>query len=230
MKPPARPNRVPGAGWLCLVGGGEFSFGETEEADRAWLAKAPEGPIGFLPTASDSADYGRHFSTYMHEVFGRDVEVIPVYRGRDAARGKNAERIASAAVVYLGGGVTDHLLDTLPGTAAGEALNARLAGGGLVVAIAAAAQSAGKVARSLLTREAIPGLGWLPDGVLEPNFEPGHDRRLRQLMGAPGVRWGMGLPAGSALLLGPEGAEELVGTAFLLRDADDDFEVLGNPT
>ncbi len=221
-------NRVPGTGWLCLVGGGEFSFGETEEADRAWLAKAPPGAIGFLPTASDSADYGRHFATYMGEVFGREVEVIPVYRGRDAARGKNAERIAAAAAVYLGGGVTDHLLETLPGTLAGEVLAARLAGDGIVVAIAAAAQAAGKVARSLLTRSSIPGLGWLPDGVLEPNFDPGHDRRLRQLLGSPGVRWGVGLPAGSALLLGPEGVVETVGTAFRLGDADDDFEVLGS--
>ncbi len=228
MNPPAKPGRVPGAGWLCLIGGGEFSFGETEEADRAWLAKVPPGPIGFLPTASDSSDYGRHFATYLAAVHGREVEVIPVYRGRDAARGKNAERIAAAAAVYLGGGVTDHLLETLPGTAAGEALAAKLAGDGIVVAIAAAAQAAGRVARSLLTRDAIPGLGWLPDGVLEPNFEPGHDRRLRQLLGSPGVRWGVGLPAGSALLLGPEGAVETVGTAFLLGDADDDFAVLGN--
>jgi hypothetical protein len=35
-------------GWLALLGGGEFSFGETLAADRAWLAKAAPGPIGFL--------------------------------------------------------------------------------------------------------------------------------------------------------------------------------------
>ena len=46
-----RSNRLDGDGWLALLGGGEFSFGETEEADAAWLAKAPEGPIGFLPAA-----------------------------------------------------------------------------------------------------------------------------------------------------------------------------------
>ena len=41
-------------GWLALLGGGEFTFGETEEADRAWLERCPAGPIGFLPAASGS--------------------------------------------------------------------------------------------------------------------------------------------------------------------------------
>jgi cyanophycinase len=218
--------RIAGGGWLALVGGGEFSFGETVEADRAWLAKAPPGTVGFLPTASGSEDYGRHFATYLGEAAGRRVETIPVYRRRDALRGKNARRIAEAAAVYLGGGVTDHLLESLPGTPAAAALEAKLAEGGVVVAIAAAAQALGRAARSLLTREVVDGLGWLPAGAVEPNFDPGHDRRLRELMAAPGVRWGLGLPAGAAVLLGPAGATEVVGTAFTLGDADDDFTVL----
>ena len=85
--------RIPGAGWIALLGGGEFSFGETEECDRAWLGRTPPGAVGFVPAASDSADYGKHFTVYLDEVFDREVEVIPVYRGRDARRGKNAERI-----------------------------------------------------------------------------------------------------------------------------------------
>lgn len=222
----ARIPRLPGEGWLALVGGGEFSFGETEEADRVWLAKTAPGPIGFLPTAAGSEDYGRHFATYLGEAFGREVVTIPVYRRRDATRGKNARRIAEAAAVYLGGGVTDHLLEALAGTPAAEALADKLRSGGVVAAIAAAAQAAGHAARSLLTREVIEGLGWLPGGVVEPNFDPGHDRRLRQLLEAPGARWGLGLPAGSAVLLGPGGATEVVGTAFTLGDADDDFTVL----
>ena len=41
--------RPPGGGWLCLLGGGEFSFGETLDADHAWVEKTPAGTIGFLP-------------------------------------------------------------------------------------------------------------------------------------------------------------------------------------
>ncbi len=219
-------SRPAGSGWLVLIGGGEFSFGETEDADRAWLAKAAPGPVGFLPTASGSTDYGQHFATYLATIHGREGELVPVYRRRDALRGKNAERIAQLPAVYLGGGVTDHLLDALPGSPVLAALAAKLAAGGVVVAIAAAAQALGHSLRSLLSREEVPGLGWLPGTVIEPNFEPTHDRRLRQLMGAPGVRCGLGLPAGAAVLLGPDGQLEVVGTVFSLADREGDLTVL----
>ncbi|MGH9381429.1 MAG: Type 1 glutamine amidotransferase-like domain-containing protein [Thermoanaerobaculia bacterium] len=218
--------RVEGDGWLVLIGGGEFSFGETLEADRAWLAKSPEGPIGFLPTASGSADYPRHFAAYLAEEHRRESELIPIYRERDARRGKNLERIAAVACVYIGGGVTDQLLDTLRDTPAGAALLDRLGSGGTVVAIGAAAQALGAMTRSLYGGGAIPGLGWLRHGGVETNFDPGHDRRLRQLLRQPAVRWGLGLPAGSALLLGPQGETEIVGMAFALDDPDGDLQVL----
>ncbi len=221
-------NRIPGGGWLALLGGGEFSFGETEEADRAWLAKATPGLVGFVPAASGSTEYGEHLATYLGEVFDRETATIPIYRLRDARRGKNRDRIAAASAVYLGGGVADHLLDALRDTPGAEALLDKLRGGGTVVAIAAAAQSLGQMARSL-RGAAVPGLGWLPGGAIEPNFDPAHDRRLRQLLEHPEVRWGLGLPAGSAVLLGPEGEIEIVGTVFVLEDAEGDFEVLQGP-
>ena len=80
-------SRSAGSGWIALLGGGEFSFDETLDADRAWLEKCGPGPIGFVPAASDSADYGRHFATYLAEAFERQVEVIPIYRSLDGRRG-----------------------------------------------------------------------------------------------------------------------------------------------
>lgn len=223
-------DRVEGDGWLVLIGGGEFSFGETLEADRAWLGKAPEGAIGFLPTASGSSDYPRHFTEYLAEEFERRVETIPIYRERDARRGKNLERITAVAGVYIGGGVTDQLLDTVRDTPVTEALLAKLRSGGTVAAIAAGTQALGAVTRSLYGGEAIPGLGWLRRGGVETNFDPGHDRRFRELMRQPAVSWGVGLPPGSALLLGPHGEVELVGMAFALEDPDGDLQVLGAAT
>ena len=218
--------RLPGAGWLALLGGGEFSFGETLDADRAWLAKAPPGPIGFVPAASGSSDYGVHLAEYFEGGFGRAVETIPIYRPRDARRGRNAERIAAVAAVYLGGGVTDHLLEALAGSPAAEALAGKLRGGGVVAAIAAAAQCAGRVARSIFGGGTVPGLGWLPDAAVEPNFDPGHDRRLRKMLAGAGVRFGLGIPASSAVLLGPESVVELVGDAFRIEGAEGDIEVM----
>ncbi len=214
-------------GTLALVGGGEFSFGETAEADQAWLDETPEGStIGFVPAASGSEDYGRHFAEYLGEEFERTAETIPIYRGRDGRRGKNAERIRDVGAVYLGGGVADHLLESIVGTPAAEALATKLRLGGVVVAIAAAAQAAGAYVRSIAGGALIPGLGWLPEGVVEPNFDPGHDRRLRKLLEAPGVTWGLGIPSGAAILLGPDGGVELVGTVYFVRGAKGEFEIL----
>jgi cyanophycinase-like exopeptidase len=210
-------------GWLVLLGGGEFSFGETAEADRAWLEKCPPGPVGFVPAASGSVDYGRHFTDYLREAFGREVEVIPVYRVRDGRRGKNAERIVAVAAVYLGGGVADQLLDAVALTPVHEALTAKLAGGGVVVAIAAAAQACGAAVRSIGGRGIVDGLGLAPGLAIETNFDPAHDRRLRQLLGRPGVERGVGLAAGSALMIGADGRFEAVGEVFALAAADSDL-------
>jgi cyanophycinase-like exopeptidase len=226
------PRRLPGGGWLALVGGGEFTFEETLDADSAWMEKVAEsghdGPIGFIPAASGSSEYGDHFAQYMTEVFDREAIVIPIYRPRDGRRAKNAERIDECAAVYLGGGVTDHLLDALapseePSPAA-EALLRKLGQGGVVVAIAAAAQALGVAAKSFRPGRTVAGLGWLPGGVVEPNFDPEHDRRLRRLLQAPGASWGVGLAAGSCLLLGPGEAVETVGEIRTLDHPEGDLE------
>ncbi len=218
--------RVGDQGWLVLLGGGEFSFGETLAADEKWVSKLGEGPIGFLPTASGSVDYGANLSLYLKEGLGRELATIPIYRSRDARRQKNVERIEQAAAIYVGGGVADQLVEALEGSPALEALGRKLASGGVVVAIAGAAQAFGKRVRSLLGRNILPGFDWLPGGVVEPNFDPGHDRRLRQLMEQEGVQWGLGLPADSAVFLGPGEQQEVLGPIFVLEDPDGDFEIL----
>lgn len=222
--------RIAGQGWLALLGGGEFSYGETFDADEAWVAKTAPGPVGFIPAASGSNDYAQHFAEYLSDELERELELIPIYRGRDARRGRNSERIAAVPAVYLGGGVADHLLDALAGSPAAEALTRKIQTGGTVVAIAAAAQAAGRIARSIAPGRTIPGFGWLPDGVVEPNFDPGHDRRLRKLLEQPGVRWGLGIPAESAVLLGPDGAVEIVGSAFYVGGPGAEMEVLEGPS
>src|SRR3954463_11120574 len=109
-------------GWLALLGGGGFSFGETEEADQAWIEPTPPGPVGFIPAASGSNDYPRHFAAYLKEEFDRKVEIIPIYRERDGRRGRTAEPCGDVAAVYLGGGVAAPLLDAVRDPPAAEAL------------------------------------------------------------------------------------------------------------
>lgn len=220
--------RPAGGGWLALIGGGEFSFGDTAEVDRAWLERTPPGPVGFLPTASGSTDYGQHFAEYLSAEFDREAVTIPIYRGRDARRGKNLERIESVSALYLGGGIADELLTVLSDSPALEAMLGVLRRGGVVVAIAAAAQALGRACRSLRGDETLPGLNWLVGGAVEANFSPAHDRRLRALLAQPGVDWGLGLPPGAGVLMGPESQLSTIHLSFTLADAEGDLEPLGD--
>lgn len=210
--------RISGDGRLVLIGGGEFSFGETEEVDRRWIELLPErGPIGFVPAASGSTEYGEHFADYVTESFGRDVETVPIYRSRDARRGKNLERLNRAAGIYLGGGLADHLLDAVEDSPADTTLRLVLKrSAGVVVAIAAAAQALGQIVRSPTGRGHRHGLGWLPATAVEANFDPDHPRRLEEALKQPGIVLGLGIPAGSAVVLGPADRIEVVGAAWTI--------------
>ena len=222
----ALSRQLAGTGRLALIGGGEFSFGETADADRLWTGLADAGRVGFLPTASGSADYGQHFASYLGEGCDREVETIPVYRPRDARRQRNVDRIAACAAVYIGGGIGDEMVGTLRDSSALEAIEERLRSGGTIVMIAAAAQAAGSSMRSLAGRDVVAGFGWVEAAAIEANFLPTHDRRLRGLMQQPGIRIGLGLPAGSCLVVSGDGRTELHGPAFVLEGHDADLKML----
>ncbi len=59
--------------------------------------------------------------------------------------------------------------------------------------------------------------------MIETNFDPGHDRRLRQLLEQTGAARGIGIPAGAALMIGPAGRFEAVGDLFALGAPDADL-------
>jgi cyanophycinase-like exopeptidase len=200
---------------LVLVGGGEFSFGETREIDAYLLSKMPADrrTIAFLPTASGSAEYAKHFGTY---IAGMDPTVsvinIPIYRGRDARRQKSLDQILAAGLIYLGGGVTTNLLETLRESPADLAIRGAAASGAVVAAIGAAASCFGAQARDMRgSASALPALGWLTDTVVETSFDPDNDTTLRRLMSLPEIALGVGIPAQTALAIHADGSSEIVG-------------------
>jgi cyanophycinase-like exopeptidase len=200
---------------LLLIGGGEFSFGETRVIDEFLLSRMPHGnkTIAFLPTASGSAEYATHFGKYLKE---RDPSVqvvnVPIYRGRDVRRQRNLDQILSAGMTYLGGGVTNHVTTTLRESAADLALRDAAAGGAVIAAIGASASSFGAWTRDMLRAGGpIPALGWLPGVVIETGFDPAHDLELRRLMSIPDVTIGIGIPAKTALAIRGDGSTEIVG-------------------
>jgi len=204
---------------LVLIGGGEFSFGETREIDERLIREIPAGrrTIAFLPTASGSAEYATHIGNYFRSL---DPELqtinVPVYRHRDARRQKNLNLISSAGMVYLGGGVTNNLLETLRESPAELALRDAGANGAVIAAIGAAASCFGLHARNMHgSGSALPALAWLADTVIDTAFDPADDTMLRRLMSTPGTQLGIGIPPGTALAIRGDGSTEVIGSGTI---------------
>lgn len=199
---------------LVLIGGGEFSFGETREVDQSLLQRMPADrrTIAFLPTASGSAEYAAHIGKYFREL-DPSVEVVnvPVYRGRDSRRQKSLNVILAAGMVYIGGGVTNNLLATIRESPTEIAIRDAAANGAVIAAIGAAASCFGTHARDMRGGGEIPGFGWIANTVVDAGFDPLNDVILRRLMSLPDVELGLGIPPKTAIVIGADGAGEIAG-------------------
>lgn len=199
---------------LALIGGGEFSFGETREIDELLVARMPSDrrTIAFLPTASGSAEYAQHLGDYFRKIDPSvSVVNVPVYRGRDSRRQKSLNAILAAGMVYLGGGVTNNLLATIRESPADIAMRDAAANGAVIAAIGAAASCFGTAARDMRGGSVLEGLRWLEQTAIDTGFDPANDTALRRLMSVAEVELGIGIPAKTALVIGSDGAAEIVG-------------------
>ena len=199
-----------------LIGGGEFSFGETREIDEFLVRRLERKTIAFLPTASGSAEYATHLGKYFKQI---DPEIetvnVPIYRGRDVRRARNLNQLRSAGLIYIGGGVTNTFLSTFRGSPAEEAMRDAAAGGTIIVAIGAAAASFGTHARDMHSpAAALPALGWIAQTVIETAFDPAgrDDTMLRRLMSLPDVKIGVGIPPKTAIAIDGGGNATLLGS------------------
>jgi cyanophycinase-like exopeptidase len=200
---------------LVLIGGGEFSFGETRDIDELLLRSMPPDrrTVAFIPAASGSAEYARHLGAYFKEI-DPSVETVnvPIYRGRDARRLKNLNALFTAGMIYVGGGVTNNLLAALHESAADVGMRDAAANGAVIAAIGAAAACFGTHARDMrgLT-PALPALGWLANTVVDTAFDPENDTALRRLMSLPDTTLGLGIPPKTALVVRGDGRTEIAG-------------------
>jgi cyanophycinase-like exopeptidase len=200
---------------LVLIGGGEFSFGDTREIDELLLQRMPADrrTVAFLPTASGSAEYAVHFGAYLRGLDpGVEVVNVPIYRGRDSRRQKNLNTLLTAGMVYLGGGVTNNLAPVVRESAAEMALRDGAGNGTVIAAIGAAASCFGVAARDMRgDAAAVPAFGWLVQTVIDTSFDPQNDTALRRLMSLPDVTTGIGIPPKTALVIGRDGSAEIAG-------------------
>lgn len=215
MQGPVLP-RIEGSGWIILIGGGEFTFGETREIDEFLLSLLPPSNprIAFLPAASGSTEYATHLGVHFRTLSaGIEVINVPIYRRRDGNRPKNLDLLKGAGLIYVGGGVTAAFLDAIRGSRADEELKRAVEVGVHVAAMGASANGLGRVARDpARPGGALQGLNWIADAAIETSFEASNDEALRRLMSAPEVRLGLGIPRGTAVAIAPDGQSQILGS------------------
>jgi len=202
---------------LVLIGGGEFSFGETREIDEFLVRHLERKTIAFLPTASGSAEYAAHLGSYFRQI-DPEIETInvPVYRGRDVRRARSLNQLRSAGMIYIGGGVTNALLSTIRESPAEEAMREAAGSGTVIAAIGAGAASFGTHARNMeAPAAALPALGWIAGTAIDTGFDPGDDTMLRRLMSLPDVKIGIGIPPKTAIAIDAGGGATLLGAGSI---------------
>lgn len=202
---------------LVLIGGGEFSFGETREIDEYIVSKIPSEnrTIAFIPAASGSSDYAQHLGKYFKSIDASlETTNVPIYRGRDSRRQKNVDLLRFAGCIYIGGGVTNNLLATLRESAAELAMRDAAAHGTVIAAIGAAASCFGAHTRDMHgVTGALPALGWLQDTVIDAPFDAADDASLRRLMSLASL--GVGIPPKTALAIDGEGQANVLGDGHI---------------
>ena len=106
------------SGYILLAGGAEFG-GAMATVDRRALelAGGPDAPLVILPTAAapdnNQARAGRHGAGWFQSLGATDVTVLPLHERRDAANPDIVAALSGARFIYLLGGFTHHLGQTL---------------------------------------------------------------------------------------------------------------------
>ena len=152
------------SGTMYLIGGGELRNGDTQLIDEDISSQAPKGStfVFFGFAAQDSTDYANTITSVYGDKY--TVVVPTVAKGREFA----IDAIKSAAVIYLGGGNTELLLQVFAQWGLAKHLGTAIDRGTHVAGMSAGAQalSTWYVHEDNDIFELRKGWGFAPYGVL----------------------------------------------------------------
>jgi cyanophycinase len=198
---------------LILIGGTSDKWRTTEHIDRVASELAPNNrPIAFIPAAKCPPDYGETFRETYARLGMPDGYVVPVEDRASAHDPANARLLASAGLIYFGGGETTSLLESMTDTPALEAVASAYEAGAVVVGM-----SAGAIGLSAWGVPLNPdigvlqGWGWLSDTIVSVHHTPARDRFLeRAVLDRHGLH-GLGLAEDVAIVLSAGEAIRVLG-------------------
>jgi cyanophycinase len=179
---------------LGLLGSGEFEPW-AGEVDRRLLARARQGPVLVLPTASapEGAEVFDRWGRQGVEHYGRqavEAEVLPLRTREDADSSDLAARIDNASMVFFSGGNPSYLSSVLAETRCWSAIVDGLRSGLAYGGCSAGAAALGERTTWRLQLDPLgPGLVLFPGTNIAPHwdaidrFRPGQRERVTGVLG-----------------------------------------------
>ena len=162
------------AGYILLAGGAEFGGG-MDAADRRALALAgkPDAPVRIIPAAAAPDNNHRRAGAngvrWFRSLGATNVDVVEVIDDRSAADPDLADELRSARLIYLLGGFTHYLGQTLRDTAAWDAIRAAHSRGAVIAGSSAGAMVLCEHYFDPSASRVRPGLNLVPNTAVLPH-------------------------------------------------------------
>jgi cyanophycinase len=161
-------------GYLLLEGGAEFG-GRMRDPDlkALELAGGPDAPVRILPTAAapDHNDQraGNNGVRWFQSLGARDVGSVPLLDKATANDESIVKSLREAKLIYMLGGFTGYLGETLKSSAAWEAVLEAYANGAVVAGSSAGAMVMCEFYYDPSQGQVVEGLNLIPNAIVLPH-------------------------------------------------------------
>jgi cyanophycinase len=163
-------------GHVLIEGGNEFNGGMAA-GDRGAIALAggPHAPIRIIPAAAapDHNDLraGENGVRWFKELGATDVRSLPILDRVSADRSDLAGEVKAARIVFLLGGFTRYLAETLAGSRAWDAIRDAHRAGAVIAGSSAGAMVLCEFYFDPISERVLPGLNLLPGLCVLPHHD-----------------------------------------------------------
>ncbi len=178
------------AGYIVLEGGAEFGGQMAVPDQRAIeLAGGPQARISIIPTAAapdnNHQRAGRNGVNWFKRLGATHVEALPLTDKASANNAEVATSIRQSRLIYLLGGFTGYLGQTLAGSSSWKAMLAAYESGAVIAGSSAGAMVLCESYFDPSTGKIVKGLGLVPNTCVLPHhnsFGKGWATRLTSLL------------------------------------------------
>jgi cyanophycinase len=162
------------AGYLLLEGGAEFGGHMAEPDRRAFeLAGGFDVAVCIIPTAAaPDNNYqraGNNGVRWFRSLGATQIESLPVIDHASANDRQLAQKVARSRLIYMLGGFTGYLAETLKGSACQQAMLEAYAAGAVIAGSSAGAMVMCQYYFDPAIRQVVTGLNLLPNTCVLPH-------------------------------------------------------------